>query len=287
MIDLHPKKQLIIAAFLLLLFTLKPHDALAESIEQPTIAIIIDDMGNQYQNGLDLVLLPYPLTLAFLPSRPHTKALSSLAKQYDKEIMLHSPMENQSGFALGFGGLNETMSEQEIKKTLALSFKAVPNMIGINNHMGSKLTRHPQIMKWVMESVKQHPYYFVDSRTSADSVAAKTAEAFNIPNLTRDVFLDHKQTRQFVQKQFLKLIKLAKKNGTAIAIAHPHKVTVDYLSWALPKLDQKGVRMATISALWQIKHPNKVMHQDKKITTTHKINNSKTIAKHIPPLSTH
>ena len=250
----------------------------ADSTTQPTIAIIIDDMGNQYQNGLDLVLLPYPLTLAFLPSRPHTRALLSLAQQYNKEIMLHSPMENQLGLELGIGGLIETMSEQEIKNTLSQSFKAIPQMIGINNHMGSKLTTKPKIMKWVMEKVQQHPFYFVDSRTSADSVAAQTAEKFQIPTLSRDVFLDHYQTRNFVQKQFLKLIKIAKEKGTAVAIAHPHKVTVDYLSWALPKLDEKGVRIATISALWHIQHPDKEMHYSRKTAQSNWLNPSKSIA---------
>ncbi len=266
MIKLNYRKQRFPAAFFLSLFGLFPISlpAMAESINQPTIAIIIDDMGNQYQNGLDLVLLPYPLTLAFLPERRHTQALLRLAQQYNKEIMLHSPMENLLGLQLGKGGLHENMSEQEIKSTLANSFKAIPNMIGINNHMGSKLTTKPKIMKWVMEQVKQHPFYFVDSRTSANSVAAQTAEEYQIPNLTRDVFLDHKQTRKFVQKQFLKLIEIAKVKGTAIAIAHPHKVTVDYLSWALPKLDEKGIRLATVSAIWHIQHPHQQMHSNHK-----------------------
>jgi polysaccharide deacetylase 2 family uncharacterized protein YibQ len=235
-------------------------------------------MGNHYQNGLDLVLLPYPLTLSFLPSRPHSRALSSLAQLHNKEIMLHSPMENQLGLKLGIGGLRETMSEQEIKSTLSQSFKAIPNMIGVNNHMGSKLTTKPKIMKWVMEEVQQHPFYFVDSRTTANSVAAQTAEEFHIPTLSRDIFLDHFQTREFVQEQFLRLIKIARQKGTAIAIAHPHKVTVDYLSWALPKLDEKGIRIATISALWHIQHPYKTMHPSQKTSKSNRLHSSKAIA---------
>lgn len=272
MISLKQGKQPAITVFLAILCSLISLGSIAESIKQPTIAIIIDDMGYQYQNGLDLILLPYPLTLSFLPNRPHTRALSSLAQQYNKEIMLHSPMENQLGLELGTGGLLESMSEQEIKSILAQSFNAIPNMIGINNHMGSKLTTKPNIMKWVMEKVQQHPFYFVDSRTSSGSVAAQVAEEFHIPNLSRDIFLDHKQTRNFIQKQFLKLIKIAKEKGTALAIAHPHKVTVDYLSWALPKLDEKGVRIATVSALWHIQHPNKAMHPPQKTSERNRLN---------------
>jgi polysaccharide deacetylase 2 family uncharacterized protein YibQ len=187
-------------------------------------------------------------------------------------------MENQRGFKLGIGGLIETMSEQEIKSTLSQSFKAIPHMIGINNHMGSKLTAKPKIMRWVMEEVRQHHFYFVDSRTSVNSVAAQTAKEFQIPTLSRDVFLDHHQTRKFVQEQFLRLIKIAKEKGTAVAIAHPHKVTVDYLSWALPKLDEKGIRIATISALWHIRHPNKKMYHSKKISQNDGLNTSNIIA---------
>lgn len=132
--------------------------------------------------------------------------------------------------------------------------------------MGSKLTENTLIMHWIMEEISQYPYFFLDSKTSASSVAAKVAEKFNIPNLTRDVFLDHKQTRKFIQKQFLKLIKIAREKGTAIAIAHPHKVTIDYLSWALPKLDEKGISIATASAIWQIQHPLDTMHTTSKPT---------------------
>lgn len=279
MITARIQKQRFNAVFVFIFCSLISTSLVADSIKQPTIAIIIDDMGNQYQNGLDLVLLPYPLTLSFLPNRRHTQALSSLAQEYDKEIMLHSPMENQQGFKLGVGGLRGTMSEQEIKRILSQSFEAVPSMIGINNHMGSKLTTKPKIMRWVMEEVRQHPFYFVDSRTSAQSVAAKIAKEYKIPTLTRDVFLDHHQTRQFVQTQFLKLIRIAKEKGTAIAIAHPHKVTVDYLSWALPKLDEKGVRIATISALWHVKHRNQEMHFPHK----HLTKKSKIIAQQSQP----
>jgi len=170
-------------------------------------------------------------------------------------------MENSLGIDLGSGGLHNRMSEFEIKTTLNDSFEDIPDMVGVNNHMGSILTSNPKIMNWVMEEISKHNFYFLDSRTSASSVAAKTAESFKIPNLSRDIFLDHKQTRKFIQKQFLTLLDIARKKGTAIAIAHPHKVTIDYLSWALARLDEKGVSMATASAIWQLRNPQKRMHQ--------------------------
>jgi polysaccharide deacetylase 2 family uncharacterized protein YibQ len=233
----------------------------AEQEQQPTIAIVIDDMGNHFDNGARLINLPYPITLSFLPERRHTQTLIDMAKSKNKEIMLHSPMQNSLGIRLGKGGLTEDMSEMQIKQTLRKSFISVPYMVGLNNHMGSVLTTQNKIMSWVMEVVQQHPFFFLDSRTSASSVAARVALEHKVPTLTRDVFLDHFQTRKFVQKQFIKLVEIAKEKGTAIAIAHPHSVTVDYLSWALTKLDEKGISIASASAIWQIQNPGKSMHQ--------------------------
>ena len=245
---------------LLLSLFIIPSPLKAEKVQLPTIAIIIDDMGNNLPNGEAISRLPFPLTLSFLPKRPHTLKLIKLAQQHNKEIMLHSPMENSLGIDLGSGGLHDKMSELEIKTTLNNSFTDIPNMVGLNNHMGSVLTSNPKVMRWIMEEISQHNFYFLDSRTSAHSVAAKTAESFNIPNLSRDIFLDHKQTRKFVQKQFLTLLDIAREKGTAVAIAHPHKVTIDYLNWALTKLDEKGISMATASAIWQLRNPQKKMH---------------------------
>ncbi len=258
------RDSLPLLAALCLALLLSVNASAESSVSQPTIAIIIDDMGNHYQNGLDLIHLPYPLTLAFLPNRKHTKKLSQIAHDHNKEIMLHAPMENILGLELGKGGLTSTMSELEIKQSLLHSLRQIPFAVGVNNHMGSKLTANPKAMRWVMEQLSQYPYYFVDSRTSPLSVAAKTAKSFQVPQLSRDIFLDHQQTREFVREQFIRLLKLAKKNGTAVAIAHPHRVTIDYLSWALPKLDQSGFRIATVSSLWQIKHPTQSMYAHRK-----------------------
>ena len=228
----------------------------------PTIAIIIDDMGHSYDQGVELINLPFPLTLSFLPERPYTKRLIEMANFHRKEIMLHAPMQNSMGFGLGYGGLSKNMTEATLKKTLLNSFEKINYMVGVNNHMGSVLTTDPLTMKWVMQTISQYPFYFVDSRTSADSVAANMAAQYNIPNLSRDIFLDHQQERDFIQNQFLKLIDLAKKNGTAIAIGHPHPETVKYLTWALTKLDEKGIAIATISGLWQIRHPQRDLKKE-------------------------
>ncbi|MFD2232049.1 divergent polysaccharide deacetylase family protein [Alkalimarinus sediminis] len=238
--------------------------AWADSISQPTIAIIIDDMGNHVKTGRQLINLPYPLTLAFLPHRKHTAELARNAHYQNKEIMLHMPMANTLGLDLGAGGLTADMGKLDLTITLRKAIRSVPYIQGINNHMGSALTQNRDHMSWVMEELYNYPLYFVDSRTIATSVASRTAQQYAIPNLSRDVFLDHWQTRKSIHKQFGRLIKLAKEKGSAVAIGHPHQVTADYLEWALPRLDQQGIRIATVSGLWAIRNEGSTMFGDRK-----------------------
>ena len=110
-----------------------------------------------------------------------------------------------------------------------------------------------------MRELQRYPVYFVDSRTIASSVAGDVAQAYQIPTLTRDVFLDHEQTEAFIDRQFKLLIKRARENGSAVGIGHPHPVTVDYLEKHLPMLDEQGIAIATISGLWAIRNDNREM----------------------------
>lgn len=258
----HPVKARAVfpAALLCLALLAIAFEARAEKVP-PTIAIIIDDMGHNAELGERLARMDYPLTLAFLPYRRHTDRLARLAHQHNKEIMLHAPMANTVGFGLGAGGLAPDMDQRQLTRTLRHSLRSVPHVSGLNNHMGSLLTQLRPQMEWLMREIRRYPLYFVDSRTIASTLAGETAEAYRIPALTRDVFLDHQQTEAFIHSQFQKLIDIAKTRGSAIAIAHPHPVTVRYLGKALPALDQQGVGLATVSALWRLRHDNRPLFQ--------------------------
>nr|WP_225314893.1 divergent polysaccharide deacetylase family protein [Marinobacter confluentis] len=225
----------------------------------PTIAIIIDDMGHNLAQGERLIALDQPLTLAFLPFRRHTTALAEKAHQRQKEIMLHAPMANTRLLELGPGGLNPEMSQNELAQTLRRALRSIPHVMGVNNHMGSLLTQQLKAMDWVMSELTHYPVYFVDSRTIASSVAGDVAAAYRIPTLTRDVFLDHEQTEEYVARQFDLLIERAKENGSAVGIGHPHRVTVDYLEKRLPQLDEEGIAVATVSGVWAMRNGNRAM----------------------------
>ena len=179
-----------------------------------------------------------------------------------KEVMLHLPMEPLSDKPMGPGGLSLNMTEHEFLTQLKNNILAVPFAIGINNHMGSLLTRHPGHMLWLMQELKrQGSIYFVDSRTHAGSVAAKIASENLIPNASRDIFLDNDLNFEIIEKQFRHLLKRAKKQGYALAIGHPHRETLMMLEHWLPILADYGVELIPVSKYIQAtQQRNKLWH---------------------------
>lgn len=214
------------------------------------VSIIIDDIGNNYEHGLLLANFPAPLTLAFLPQTTYAKELATLAHKNNKEIMLHLPLQSIEHHNHSPGTLNLHMSHHEFTHQLKTNLASVPHISGINNHMGSLLTRHPGHMNWLMEAIaKRGNMYFVDSLTSNKSVATDFATQHRVPNLMRDVFLDPDLKPETLQKQFNHFIAIANKRGYAIAIAHPHPATLAFIKTQLHKLDEHNIKLVPVSTL--------------------------------------
>lgn len=222
----------------------------------PTIAIIIDDLGLNREAGQRLLAMDQPLTLAFLPHRPYSREQARAAAANGKEVILHLPMANKARIALGPGGLAADMSRQQTQRTLRRALASVPAATGINNHMGSLLTQVQEPMNWVMEELAGRDLLFIDSRTTAATVAQATALSKNVPAMSRDVFLDNKRDEASIHRQFRQLLKEARQKGTAIGIGHPYDETLDYLEKILPKLDRHGYAIATVSTVWSMRHHN-------------------------------
>jgi polysaccharide deacetylase 2 family uncharacterized protein YibQ len=213
------------------------------------IAIIIDDVGYNLDQGTQLAKLPGALTLAVLPHSPYGVKLAELGHQQGKEIMLHVPMSTVIPRQLDVGGLTEEMTEQEFEHTLVNNLASIPHVRGLNNHMGSELTRQHQPMQWLMRTLAREGLFFIDSRTSADSVALDTAEKYQVPTRKRDVFLDNLRDIDSIQQQFDTLIELAHEHGSAIAIGHPYPETLAFLQQLLPTLAQHGIKLVPASQL--------------------------------------
>lgn len=213
------------------------------------IAIVIDDLGNSLRAGLAAIALPANITFAVMPHRKHSKMLAQRAARLGREVILHTPMSTQNGRDIGAGALTQTMDERFFKNRLRFAIDSIPNLTGINNHMGSYLTTQTQAMEWVMEVLKEKNLFFVDSRTHANSVAYSTAKRMGLYTANRDVFLDHEINIDYIHTQFKRTIAIARKYGSAIAIGHPHQATISYLNHVLPQIENSDISIHSVSEL--------------------------------------
>lgn len=224
----------------------------AEPSAAPAIGIIIDDVGYRYREDLAALQLPGPVAFAILPHSPHAEEMSARAALSGKEVLLHLPMEAdreaQNRF-LGPGGLMLDMSREQFAAALRLNLASVPDAIGVNNHMGSLLTRHAGRMQWLMEQLRADGKFYVDSVTSSLSVAGEVAQRMHVPSLSRDVFLDNEQDTPNIRAQFDELVATARRKGAALAIGHPHPETIAVLREKLAQLDSYGVRLVGVRQL--------------------------------------
>ena len=217
---------------------------------RPAIAIIIDDLGQRLGAGVRAVMLPGPVTCSFLPHMPYVRPLATLAHNRGKEVMMHLPMEAVDHRPMGPGGLRPGMARRDFVKVVLEDLATVPHVQGINNHMGSLLTQQELPMRWLMEDIiRPRPLYFVDSHTSKYSVARAVAMSYHIPSLRRQVFLDHDRDPAAIAYQFRRLLTLARRQGVALAIGHPHVATLDFLEEALPLLAAEGIDLLPVSRL--------------------------------------
>jgi len=231
----------------LLLLLLSPSLVKAQEIQQhAVISIIIDDIG-YHQLDRQMIELPGKLTFAVLPNGPQATKLARYAHQQGKEVMLHMPMQSTLGLVAEVGVLNIDMQESRVVEGLQRAFAKVPYAVGLNNHQGSLLTRHPGHMGWVMKELFKQGYFFVDSRTSKQSVAEQVANEQGVPAIRRDVFLDHEVDRLSIEKSFHRLLATALKKGHAVAIGHPYPETLAVLQALLPTIKDKGIRLEFIS----------------------------------------
>ncbi len=221
----------------------------------PMIAIIIDDMGVDQRRTAEVFKLPGPLTGSFLSYARNLHEQVQSAHAAGLELMLHMPMEPMgSGYDPGPDVLLASMTENEIRQRLQQSLASFDGYVGINNHMGSKFTSCGNCMKVVSKELKSSELIFIDSLTSGKSVAAKMAEAAQVPNLTRDVFLDDSPKSADIAHQLKRLENIARKSGHAIAIGHPRDTTIKALQQWIPSLKDKGIQLVPVSTLVKVKY---------------------------------
>ena len=229
----------------------------------PLIALIIDDMGNQRLPGLQVINLAGPVTCAIMPHTSHATYLAEQAYAAGKEVILHLPMQPvEMQRIAGPGEISIDTDRQELNRILDTNLRSVPHSIGINNHMGSLMTRHPGNMAWLMEAISERgDLFFVDSRTTHFTVAKQLATEYGIPSISRNVFLDNQPTPEAIRAQFRRLVEIARRDGTAVGIGHPQAATLQVLAEELEKLPQQGIQLLPVSRLIELQNERRLAWQ--------------------------
>ncbi|MBW2246145.1 MAG: divergent polysaccharide deacetylase family protein [Deltaproteobacteria bacterium] len=211
--------------------------------ELPKIAIIIDDIGYDKEIVEKLLGLDAVFTFSILPYSPFQKSIARSVHSKGFDVMLHLPMEPNEYPMVnpGPGALLTSMSPDQLIKQLDKDLDSVPFIQGVNNHMGSKMTTVSIQLYQIFSVLKKRKLFFIDSRTTTETLCKPSAQLLQVPFAQKDVFLDHIQERDFIRKQIYRLIHIANSHGEAIGIAHPHDVTYDVLREVLPELKKKAI----------------------------------------------
>jgi polysaccharide deacetylase 2 family uncharacterized protein YibQ len=218
---------------------------------RPSVAIVIDDLGWDLAAAQMLLDIDTPLSFAILPEAPYRIQIAQEDRRRGRDVLLHLPMESygSSHISLGPYGLHSTMKSKELTARVEAALQALPLASGVNNHMGSRLTENRATMQTVLQSMKRHQLFFLDSRTSKDSLAYQVAQELGVPAARRQVFLDNEAEPGKITQQLQRLITLAQQQGNAIAIGHPYPATVQVLQHHLPGLRRAGIEIVPISRL--------------------------------------
>jgi len=214
------------------------------------LAIILDDLGSDRSAAEAVFALPYPLTISVLPNHAHSLDIAEEAHRRGYEVMLHLPMQSVGNETPEAQELRPGMPADEIPMLFEQMMESVPYASGVNNHQGSQATADPALMAELMPVLQKWNLFYVDSRTTAATVAYDTAQRLGVRSGFRNVpFLDDVVEVSAVRKQLDLALREAKQKGQAIAIGHPHPATLQALSEVLPQAEARGVHLVYASDL--------------------------------------
>lgn len=216
----------------------------------PRLAIILDDLGSDRTAAEAIFALPYPLTISVLPNHEHSTEIANEAHRRGYQVMLHLPMQSIANETPEAQELRPGMLATEVSALVEQFLQKVPGATGVNNHQGSQATADVELMDELMPVLRDRRLFYVDSRTTAATVAFDTAQSFGVRSAFRNVpFLDDVAEVAAVRKQLALALRGAREKGEAIAIGHPHPATLQALREILPRAQAQGVRLVFVSEL--------------------------------------
>ena len=218
--------------------------------EKGKLAIIIDDFGGGVAGTREMMELEIPLTFAVIPHRNSSQREAQEARERGYQVLLHMPMEPlNEKLPPGPGAITAGMAPEEIREAVAAALEEVPGAVGVNNHMGSKVTAREELMLPFLEAVGERGLFFIDSRTTNKSVAAALARQLAIPTAENRIFLDNERELESIKAQLRRAAELAREEGEVIAIGHVHPAMAQALQEFVPELEEQGVELVFASQL--------------------------------------
>jgi hypothetical protein len=224
----------------------------AKKAPRGQVALIMDDMGNSLETLDELIALGRPLTISVLPYSAHAAETARIAHEKGLEVLLHLPLEsvnNHEAMAGTEGLIMAMMTEPAIVASFEASYDRVPFATGTNNHMGSRFTAERDLMRTILKPIKEKGLFFVDSRTTAKTVALDEARRMGVPATQRDVFLDADEDRGRIRGRLIELLQKARKKGRAVGICHPFPETLAVLKSSLFLIDSYNLEAVPVSKL--------------------------------------
>jgi hypothetical protein len=216
---------------------------------KPLIAIVIDDVGIDRLHSKRAWELPGPLTMSFLPYSRDLHEQAKAARAHGQELMLHLPMEPMGHADPGPNALKVALTDSELKQRVTTALDSFDGYVGVNNHMGSRFTAYRPGMEIVLKQFRARGLLFLDSRTTRSSVGDQVAQELGVPSVTRNVFLDDDESPDAVRRELAETEAVARRQGFAVAIGHPHETTLQALAEWLPTVAGKGFVLAPLSAV--------------------------------------
>lgn len=221
----------------------------AGPVQGVRIAVVIDDLGRSIEDLRPLGSLGVPVTYSVLPFEEQTPQVVAELRKRGVEMLLHLPMEPKNGQDPGPGALRRGMGDEELRERTLAALKAVPGAVGVNNHMGSGLSADHGPMVTILSLLAERRLFFLDSRTSAESVGYQVALDLGMPAAERQVFLDDDLKPEAIRGQFQRLLDVARAHGAAIAIGHPFPETLEALKSEVPRAKAEGYEFVPVSYL--------------------------------------
>jgi hypothetical protein len=222
---------------------------------KPKIAIVIDDWGYNL-DGVDfLENINIPLNIAILPNLNYTEKIDRIAWENGHEVLLHLPLEpelkEEAHKHMEKITILSSMKKEEIESILDKFISQLKEIKGVNNHMGSLISKNEKIMRIILKKLKKKNLYYLDSLVVKRPVSEEIAGEIKLKYFKRDVFLDNIIEEKAVMKQLNLAEKIAKNKGYVIAICHAKKKTFKILRDLLPQLKSKFqfVKLSEIKVL--------------------------------------